>query len=42
MIAYTVSISNAAAHLIDVRLEVHQPDPEGQYSGFPTGFPVVI
>ena len=39
MIAYTVSISNAAAHLIDVRLEVHQPDPEGQVLRLPNWIP---
>ncbi|ASJ76457.1 M61 family metallopeptidase [Granulosicoccus antarcticus] len=39
MINYTVSISNAAAHLIDVRLDVAQPDPEGQVLRLPNWIP---
>ena len=39
MITYTVSISDAAAHLIDVRLEVRQPDPDGQVLRLPNWIP---
>jgi predicted metalloprotease with PDZ domain len=39
VIAYTVSILEAAAHLIDVRLDISQPDPEGQRLGLPNWIP---
>ncbi len=39
MITYTVSIPDAAAHLIDVRLEVRQPDAAGQILRLPNWIP---
>jgi len=39
MIAYKVSISDAAAHLIDVQLELDAPDPAGQVLSLPNWIP---
>ena len=39
MILYTVSVTDADAHLIDVRLVVSSPDPEGQRLRLPDWIP---
>ncbi len=39
MIAYKVSISDAAAHLIDVELQIDTPDPGGQVLRLPNWIP---